>query len=336
MGFGINSWYYHSLQYRPVWDCGSGQYGDVIWFANGLNIQKAYFNLGTISGNVNFNYLHRNGAADLFVEYTNNPMALTSIVNTDGTASWTYTYDGTSSIVAISMTTRSNSSIDQWFKVKSSCPLPTCPITTGFTASASHNSISASWNNMSSPVVSYQVTIVRADTPGVELGGYPVSTTASSYIYTGLDSNTGYYIYVKSICTGNTSSYSELLINTTAAPTTTTTSTTTTTTTVALVDVTLTACYTQTGGGQCTVTITSDTTLDTNITVSVEVSDDFSGSGSGTVDILSGQTSGTSGIINLSNGGASGVQVSITNVSPSSSSTQDYSGNISNIGYSCV
>ena len=326
MGFGINSWFYHSLQYRPILDCGSGQYGDVIWFANGLNIQKAYFNLGTYSGSVNFNYLHRNGAADLSVEYTNNSMALTGIVNTDGTASWTYTYDGTSSIVAISMTTRTNSSIDQWFKVKSSCPLPTCPITTGFTASSSYNSISASWNNMSSPVVSYQLTIVRADTPGVELGGYPVSTTASSYIFTSLDSTTGYYIYVKSICTGNTSSYSELYLETTAAPTTTTTttSTTTTTTTAALVNVTLTPCYTQGAGGECTVTITSDTVLDTTITVNVGVDDDFSGSFNADVIVSVGTTVGTSGNISLSNGGASVMAVYINSITPNPSSGQNY------------
>jgi len=235
MGFGINSWYYHSLQYRPVWDCGSGQYGDVIWFANGLNIQKAYFNLGTISGNVNFNYLHRNGAADLFVEYTNNPIALTSIVNTDGTASWTYTYDGTSSIVAISMTTRSNSSIDQWFKVKADCPVPTTTTTT-----------------------------------------------------------------------------------------TTTTSTTTTTTTAALVNVTLTPCYTQGAGGECTVTITSDTVLDTTITVNVTVDDDFTGSGNGDVIVSVGNTVGTSGTITLSNGAASAVSVNINSITPNPSSGQNY------------
>lgn len=110
-----------------------------------------------------------------------------------------------------------------------------CPITTGFTASATHSSINASWSTMGGAVISYQVTIIRADNPGVELPGYPVSTTASSYSFTGLDSATDYYIYVRSVCGVNTSSYSEILIQTTTSggATTTTTSTTTTTTTTA-------------------------------------------------------------------------------------------------------
>jgi len=110
-----------------------------------------------------------------------------------------------------------------------------CPITTGFTASATHSSINASWSTMGGAVVSYEVTIIRGDTPGVELPGYPISTTASSYSFTGLASDTDYYIYVRSVCGVNTSSYSELLVRTTTdgGATTTTTSTTTTTTTTA-------------------------------------------------------------------------------------------------------
>ena len=46
-----------------------------------------------------------------------------------------------------------------------------CPITTGFTASATHSSINASWSTMGGAVVSYEVTIIRGDTPVIELKG---------------------------------------------------------------------------------------------------------------------------------------------------------------------
>lgn len=122
MAFGINSGFYNALHYLPIWDCGSGLYGDAKWFANTLTIQKARFNLGTYSGNVTFDYITMTGSSNTIISYTNNSSSLAAFGATSGSTNWAYTYDGTSSIVDIDFVSRELTTVDQWLKVKVSCP----------------------------------------------------------------------------------------------------------------------------------------------------------------------------------------------------------------------
>jgi hypothetical protein len=122
---------------------------------------------------------------------------------------------------------------------------------------------------------------------------------------------------------------------TTTTTTTVETSTTTTTTTKSenLEDVYLSCCYKQVAGGVAEVSVYSSHPIDTNLLIDVRVIDDFGNTFNSQISMFNGNISVYSNGINLTNGGAGVSGCEILNVTPSSSSTQNYVIDYNNPGY---
>ena len=209
---------------------------------------------------------------------------------------------------------------------------PVCPIITGLTYSAGTSSITADWDDSSSPVDSYQVSLIEAQTPGVTVSGYPQGVTASNFTFTGLNSGTDYYIYVSSVCSFGNSSWTEGFIQTSGTPPPTTTSTTTTTTTTSGGDdISVSICYFQDTTGVADVQITLSSASDVNILISYELFDDF-GSNTHSAVVNTPATFITDSRI-LTNSYALAQYVSIISITPLSTSAYTYS--TVGTGYAC-
>lgn len=110
------------LQAATFIGCGTGTYGNILWTANTLNITTAFFDVGTVSGTLNIDYVVNNGAASLRVVYGNTSTSVTSIVSTSGSTTYNYTYNaGVGTIIGITFDTRQNSGVLQDFNVRTSC-----------------------------------------------------------------------------------------------------------------------------------------------------------------------------------------------------------------------
>lgn len=111
--------------------CGTGTTGTILWYANTLNKTTQFFDVGTTSGTITVDYFYGTGAASIAVVYGGVVTPITIIVNSSGSATYSYTYNATyGSIIGITYDTRQNSGVDQSFSVRASCPASATTTTT--------------------------------------------------------------------------------------------------------------------------------------------------------------------------------------------------------------
>lgn len=172
MAFGINSWYYHSLQYRPIYSCGGSlwlqgyNYGDMLWNKNESPSTIVNFKLGTYSSVVTFEYIVATGSgASIGTIYNNVTTSQTPIVNTNGSFTYSYIWDGIHTTVGTTLLTRLSSSSTNWFLIKVSCPsTQSDPGTASLTFTRYQSGVFTF--DLSSSIPSTGITISQADVSG--------------------------------------------------------------------------------------------------------------------------------------------------------------------------
>jgi len=135
------------LQAATIIGCGTGTYETIQWTANTLIITTAYFDVGTTSGTLTIDYTVVSGSASLRVIYGGTSSTITIIVNTSGSATYSYTYDaGVGTTIGITFDTRQNTAVTQNFSVRTSC----APAGYSFGGCGKGSSISAACNDAAS------------------------------------------------------------------------------------------------------------------------------------------------------------------------------------------
>lgn len=119
------------LQAATIIGCGTGTYGTIQWTANTLIITTQYFNVGTTSGTLTIDYTVVSGTASIRVIYGGTTSTITGLVSTNGSATYSYTYNaGVGTTIGITFDTRQNSAVTQNFSVRASCAATTTTTTT--------------------------------------------------------------------------------------------------------------------------------------------------------------------------------------------------------------
>lgn len=131
------------LQAATIINCGSGTYGNILWTANTLVITTQFFDVGTTSGTLTIDYVVNSGSASIKVIYGGSSSTITGLVSTNGSATYSYTYNsGVGTIIAITFDTRQNSGVLQDFNVRTSCAATTSTTTTTTTAATTSTTTS--------------------------------------------------------------------------------------------------------------------------------------------------------------------------------------------------